>query len=76
MKLKDDKGTHWLPDIFGITYVSLKSYKPYGRRKSKKPEYHVLIGFARDTELYLSFSSKKKAQAAYDRLVKRLKEEY
>jgi hypothetical protein len=75
MKLIDNNGTHYIPDLYGVNYVSVKKYEHWSKRKRKGHEWSVIISFGRDNELWLTYSSEKKAQAAYDRLVDRIKEE-
>ena len=77
MKIKDDKGTHFIPDVWGVTYISMRDVRPYiGSRRKKKQEWMVDIAFGRDVELMLHYEKKADAQAAFDKLVKRIKEEY
>lgn len=76
MKLRDDKGIHYVPMAYSIAAVSLrKDTWRSSRRQKKSNKYTVNLMFNRDTELYLQYKNKKEAQATYDKIVKVLKQE-
>ena len=75
MKLKDDQGTHYVPEVFGITYVSMKEHKPYAGSRRRKSQWNISIGFGRDTELWLTYKKEKDAKATYDKVLKAMRKE-
>ena len=76
MKLRDDRGTHYIVDPWGIMYVSFRMYEEWHgtRGRKKKPQWQVTIAFSRDVELYMNFKSEKDAKAQYKKVLKWIKE--
>ena len=75
MKLKDDRGTHYIPDVWGIQYVSFRTYDEWhGSRRKKKPSWQVTVAFSRDVELWLNFKNEKDAKAMFNKVMKRIEE--
>jgi hypothetical protein len=79
MKIKDDKGKHYLSMLHSVVTISMNK-RDIGRTiggKKKKTEWHVEVQFSRDVAVYLSYKNKAEANATYKKLVKVLvKEQY
>ena len=73
MRIKDDKSTTYVPDLWTVQSVSISKSKGYSRRA--KVHWTLNIMFSGDNEVYLKYKKQKDAQKAYDRVVNRIKKE-
>lgn len=74
MRIKHKSGEAFIPASYMIQCVNRRNNRDHLRKKVKS--YTVEVIFNHETTLFMSFKTAAKADAAYKKICKRVKEDY